>query len=183
MLVISTAVSHDFLKMTVMPHITERQELMYARIAAAVAVGVAGLLGIYPPDYVANVVALAFGLAAASFFPVILLGIFSKRMNKEAAIAGMLSGLVFTAAYIVYFKIVAPGDNNLAHWLFGISPEGIGTLGMLLNFAVSAVVMGVTPAPPAHIQSLVDSIRIPSNKGLAPDVAEASGEVASGEAR
>ena len=164
LLVISTAVSHDLLKMTLMPQITERQELLFARIAAAVAVGVAGLLGIYPPDYVANVVALAFGLAAASFFPVILLGIFSKRMNKEAAIAGMLSGLIFTSGYIVYFKIIAPENNNVAHWLFGISPEGIGTLGMLLNFVIAALVMRVTPPPPARIQAMVDNIRVPSSR-------------------
>ena len=165
LLVISTAISHDLLKMTLMPAISERLELLYARIAAAVAVAVAGLLGIYPPDYVANVVALAFGLAAASFFPVILLGIFSKRMNKQAAIAGMLSGLLFTAAYIVYFKIAAPENNNTEYWLFGISPEGIGTLGMLLNFVVAALVMRVTPPPPRHIQAMVDSIRIPASRG------------------
>ncbi len=179
LLVISTAVSHDLMKMTLMPSISERQELLFARIAAAVAVGVAGLFGIYPPGFVAQVVAFAFGLAAASFFPVILLGIFSKRMNKEAAIAGMVTGLTFTFVYIVYFKFVAPEQNNAEYWLFGISPEGIGTLGMLLNFAVSALVMRVTPPPPAEVQAMVESIRIPAHRQIVVDVdAEAPREAA-----
>ncbi|MGB1685817.1 MAG: VC_2705 family sodium/solute symporter, partial [Pseudomonadales bacterium] len=164
LLVISTAVSHDLMKKTFRPQITEKQELLYARIAAAVAIGIAGLFGIYPPGFVAEVVAFAFGLAAASFFPVIMLGIFFKRMNKEAAIAGMITGLTFTFGYIVYFKFVAPADNNAAHWWFGISPEGIGTLGMLLNFAVSIVVCRLTPPPPAEIQDLVDNIRVPGKQ-------------------
>ena len=164
LLVISTAVSHDLMKKTFRPHITEKQELLYARIAAAVAIGIAGLFGIYPPGFVAEVVAFAFGLAAASFFPVIMLGIFFKRMNKEAAIAGMITGLTFTFGYIVYFKFVAPADNNAAHWWFGISPEGVGTLGMLLNFAVSIVVCRLTPPPPAEIQDLVDNIRVPGKQ-------------------
>ncbi|MDA0979692.1 MAG: cation acetate symporter, partial [Proteobacteria bacterium] len=163
LLVISTAVSHDLMKKSFMPRITERQELRFARIAAAVAIVIAGLFGIYPPGFVAEVVAFAFGLAAASFFPVILLGIFYQRMNKEAAIAGMMTGLTFTFAYIVYFKFISPGDNNPEHWWFGISPEGIGTLGMLLNFAVSLVVCRLTPPPPAHIQELVESIRVPGD--------------------
>jgi cation/acetate symporter len=161
LLVMSTSISHDLLKKCLMPRISERQELMFARIAAALAVSVAGLLGIYPPGFVAQVVAFAFGLAAASFFPVLLLGIFSKRMNKEAAIAGMVTGLTFTFSYIVYFKFVSPETNNAAHWLFGISPEGIGTLGMLLNFAVSFIIMRVTPPPPEEIQKLVERIRVP----------------------
>ena len=164
LLVISTAVSHDLMKKTFRPDITEKQELLYARIAAAVAIGIAGLFGIYPPGFVAEVVAFAFGLAAASFFPVIMLGIFFKRMNKEAAIAGMITGLTFTFGYIVYFKFVAPADNNAAHWWLGISPEGIGTLGMLLNFAVSIVVCRLTPPPPAEIQDLVDNIRVPGKQ-------------------
>ncbi|MEJ6704133.1 MAG: VC_2705 family sodium/solute symporter, partial [Pseudomonadales bacterium] len=161
LLVISTAISHDLLKKTFRPDITERQELLYARLAAAVAIGIAGLFGIYPPGFVAEVVAFAFGLAAASFFPVILLGIFSKRMNKEAAIAGMLTGLIFTFSYIVYFKFVSPGENNPEHWWFGISPEGIGTLGMIFNFVVSFVVMSVTPPPPQEVQDLIENIRVP----------------------
>ena len=162
LLVISTAVSHDLMKKTFRPHTTEKEELLYARVAAAVAVGIAGLFGIYPPGFVAQVVAFAFGLAAASFFPVILLGIFLKRMNKEAAIAGMITGLLFTFSYIVYFKFIAPGDNNPDHWWFGISPEGVGTLGMLLNFAVSIVVCRFTPPPPAEVQQLVENIRVPA---------------------
>ncbi|RPG51287.1 MAG: cation acetate symporter [Gammaproteobacteria bacterium TMED1] len=161
LLVMSTSISHDLLKKCLMPGISERQELMFARIAAALAVSVAGLLGIYPPGFVAQVVAFAFGLAAASFFPVLLLGIFSKRMNKEAAIGGMLTGLTFTFAYIVYFKFVSPETNNAANWLFGISPEGIGTLGMLLNFGVSLIIMQITSPPPERIQELVERIRIP----------------------
>ena len=149
------------MKKTFRPDITERQELLYARLAAAVAIGIAGLFGIYPPGFVAEVVAFAFGLAAASFFPVILLGIFSKRMNKEAAIAGMLTGLIFTFSYIVYFKFVSPGENNPEHWWFGISPEGIGTLGMIFNFVVSFVVMSVTPPPPQEVQDLIENIRVP----------------------
>ena len=157
----STSISHDLLKKNLMPQISERQELMFARIAAAVAVAVAGLLGIYPLDFVAPVVAFAFGLAAASFFPVIFLGIFSKRMNKEAAIAGMITGLTFTFSYIVYFKFISPETSNPEHWLFGVSPEGIGTVGMLLNFAVSLVVCRLTPPPPAEVQALVETIRVP----------------------
>ena len=161
LLVMSTSISHDLLKKCLMPNISERQELIFARFAAALAVSVAGLLGIYPPGFVAQVVAFAFGLAAASFFPVLLLGIFSKRMNKEAAIGGMLTGLTFTFSYIVYFKFINPETNNAAHWLFGISPEGIGTLGMLLNFVVSLTIMRLTPPPPGEIQELVEGIRIP----------------------
>ena len=161
LLVMSTSISHDLLKKCLMPNISERQELMFARFAAALAVSIAGLLGIYPPGFVAQVVAFAFGLAAASFFPVLLLGIFSKRMNKEAAIGGMLTGLTFTFAYIVYFKFVSPETNNAANWLFGISPEGIGTLGMLLNFGVSLIIMQITSPPPERIQELVERIRIP----------------------
>lgn len=164
LLVISTAVSHDLMKKTFMPQISDQQELLAARIAAAVAIGIAGLFGIYPPGFVAEVVAFAFGLAAASFFPVIFLGIFYKRMNKEAAIAGMITGLAFTFCYIVYFKFINPGDNNSEHWWFGISPEGIGTLGMLLNFVVSLTVCRFTPPPPTEIQALVDNIRVPGDQ-------------------
>ena len=166
LLVISSAVSHDLLKKTFRPEITERQELLVARIAAAVAIGIAGLFGIYPPGFVAEVVAFSFGLAAASFFPVLLLGIFYKRMNKEAAITGMITGLAFTFAYIAYFKFVNPADNNSDHWWFGISPEGIGTLGMLANFGVSLIVCRFTPPPPAEVQAMVENIRVPSQEGL-----------------
>jgi cation/acetate symporter len=169
LLVISAAVSHDLLKKTFSPNLSERQELLYARVAIAVALGLAGLFGIYPPAFVAQVVAFAFGLAAASLFPAILLGVFSKRMNKEGAIAGMVVGLVFTFSYIVYFKFVSPGSNTAAHWLFGISPEGIGFIGAALNFAVAGVVARLTAPPPGAVQDLVDDIRLPSGAGVAHD--------------
>ena len=169
LLVISSAISHDLLKKTLLPKITEKQELLYARIAAAVAVCIAGLFGIYPPAFVAQVVAFAFGLAAASLFPALLLGIFSKRANKEGAIAGMLVGLVFTFTYIAYFKFVAPELNTADHWLWGISPEGIGTIGMLLNFSIAIVVSRLTAEPPQSVKDLVDNIRIPSGAKAAVD--------------
>lgn len=167
LLVISTSISHDLLKKSIMPNITEKNELMAARVAASVAVIIAGYFGINPPGFVAQVVAFAFGLAASSFFPIIIMGIFSKRMNKEGAIAGMIAGLVFTAAYIVYFKFLAPDLNTAEHWWFGVSPEGVGTLGMLVNFGVSLLVSRFTPAPPAHIQDLIEDIRIPRGAGSA----------------
>jgi cation/acetate symporter len=167
LLVISSSVSHDLLKQTLMPTITEKQELLFARIAAAVAVCIAGLFGIYPPAFVAQVVAFAFGLAAASLFPAILLGIFSKRVNKEGAIAGMLLGLVFTFSYIVYFKFVSPELNSAEHWWLGISPEGIGFIGMLLNIGVAFGVSRFYAPPPAEVQNLVDNIRIPSGAAIA----------------
>ncbi len=167
LLVISSAVSHDLLKRSLMPEITEKQELLAARCAAGVAVIVAGYFGMNPPGFVAQVVAFAFGLAASSFFPAIILGIFSKRTTREGAILGMVSGITFTAAYIVYFNFVNPEANNAANWWFGISPEGIGTLGMLLNFAVTMVVSRMTPEPPAQVQVLVDLIRVPRGAGEA----------------
>lgn len=167
LLVISTSVSHDLLKRNLMPDISDKQELRYARGAAAVAVVIAGYLGVNPPGFVAQVVAFAFGLAAASFFPAIILGIFSRRMNKEGAICGMLSGITFTAAYIVYFKFINPDANVAENWLWGISPEGIGTLGMLLNFVVALVVSRFTPDAPEHIQEMVESIRFPKGSGEA----------------
>ena len=160
LLVISTSISHDLLKSNLLPRITEKQELLAARLAAAVAILVAGYFGINPPGFVAQVVAFAFGLAAASFFPAIIMGIFYKRMNKEGAIAGMLSGLIFTFSYIVYFRFVNPGATE-ADWWFGISPEGIGSLGMVLNFVVSVAVARITEAPPERIQQLVEDIRVP----------------------
>lgn len=167
LLVISTSISHDLLKKSLMPKITEKRELLAARLAATVAVVIAGYFGINPPGFVAQVVAFAFGLAAASFFPIIIMGIFSKRMNKEGAIAGMIIGLLFTAGYIVYFKFLHPELNTAEHWWFGISPEGVGTLGMLVNFAVSMLVSRFTPAPPANIQDLIEDIRIPRGAGSA----------------
>jgi cation/acetate symporter len=161
LLVISTAISRDLLKNALAPNISEKSELLYARMAAIFAVIVAGYFGVNPPGFVAEVVAFAFGLAAASFFPVIIMGIFSKRMNKEGAIAGMIIGLIFTLGYLIYFKLMNPELNNKDYWWFGISPEGIGTLGMILNFVVSIIVSKFTPPPPKHIQDLVEEIRIP----------------------
>ncbi|MDX5420658.1 MAG: cation acetate symporter [Hymenobacteraceae bacterium] len=167
LLVISTAISHDLLKKSFMTGISEKNELIAARIAAAVAVVIAGYFGIYPPGFVAEVVAFAFGLAAASFFPVIIMGIFSKRMNKQGAIWGMVTGLTFTIAYIVYFKFINPAANTPDNWFLQISPEGIGTVGMVVNFVVSFVISRFTPAPPAHVQDLVEDIRIPRGAGTA----------------
>lgn len=168
LLVISTSVSRDLVK-TFNPGISEKKELRIARIAAAGAVIFAGYFGVNPPGFVAEVVAFAFGLAAASFFPVIILGIFSTRINKEGAIAGMITGLVFTVGYIVYFKFVDPTINTPDHWWFGISPEGIGSVGMGLNFVVCYVVSKFTPAPPQHVQDLIQNIRIPKGAGAAQD--------------
>ncbi|WP_187261000.1 sodium:solute symporter family protein [Pontibacter beigongshangensis] len=167
LLVISTSIAHDLLKKSIMTGISEKQELVAARLAATAAVVIAGYFGINPPGFVAEVVAFAFGLAAASFFPVIIMGIFSTRMNKEGAIWGMVTGLLFTIGYIMYFKFINPAANTPENWFFRISPEGIGTLGMLLNFAVSTLVSRFTPAPPLHIQELVEEIRIPRGAGEA----------------
>ena len=167
LLVISSSVSHDLLKSTFKPDISEKGELMAARIAATAAIVVAGYLGIYPPGWVAQVVAFAFGLAASSLFPAIFMGIFSMRMNKEGAIAGMVTGLAFTFSYIFYFKLANPAANIAENWLFGISPEGIGVIGMVLNFAVAIAVSRVTAKPPVEIRALVDSIRVPRGAGEA----------------
>jgi len=161
LLVISTSISHDLLKKLFLKNITDKQELVFARFSAAVAIAIAGYFGIHPPGFVAQVVAFAFGLAASSFFPVILMGIFSKRMNKEGAIAGMITGLTFTASYIIYFKFINPSINSAENWWFGISPEGIGTLGMVFNFLISFLISRVTSPPPQEIKDMVDDIRIP----------------------
>ncbi|MED6332499.1 MAG: sodium:solute symporter family protein, partial [Pseudomonadota bacterium] len=161
LLVISTAVAHDLLKRSFMPAIAEKQELLYARIAIFIAVLVAGYVGVNPPAYVAQVVAYAFGLAAASFFPAIVLGIFQKRMNKHGAISGMLTGFILTAAYIIYFKTINPSADNPENWLLGISPEGIGTLGTIANFTVAMTVSKFTPTPPREVQAIVEDIRLP----------------------
>ncbi|TPE44639.1 sodium:solute symporter family protein [Pontibacter mangrovi] len=167
LLVISTSISHDLLKKSFMPGISEKRELAAARLAAMLAVVVAGYFGINPPGFVAEVVAFAFGLAAASFFPVIIMGIFSTRMNKQGAIWGMVVGLIFTIAYISYFKFINPEANLPENWWFGISPEGIGTLGMLFNFTVSFLISRMTPPPPMHIQELIEDIRVPRGSGAA----------------
>ncbi|MCQ1059362.1 sodium:solute symporter family protein [Photobacterium sp. DNB23_23_1] len=169
LLVISTSISHDLLKKGFRPNMTDKQELLAARLAAMVAIVGAGYLGINPPGFVAQVVAFAFGLAAASFFPAIILGIFYKKMNKEGAIAGMLTGIAFTASYIIYFKFINPAASTPENWLFGISPEGIGTLGMCLNFVVSIVVNKFTAEVPKDVQDMVESIRYPKGAGEAHD--------------
>ena len=170
LLVVSSAISHDLLKGVFRPGISERGELVWARISAAFAVVLAGYLGINPPGFVAQVVAFAFGLAAASFFPAIILGIFSRRMNREGAIAGMISGIVFTAAYIIYFNYVNPAANTADNWFMGISPEGIGFVGMLINFVVAGIVSRSTAAPPEEVGRLVERIRVPKGAGPAHEV-------------
>lgn len=169
LLVISTSISHDLLKKGFRPNMTDKQELLAARLAAMVAIVGAGYLGINPPGFVAQVVAFAFGLAAASFFPAIILGIFYKKMNKEGAIAGMLTGIAFTASYIIYFKFINPAASTPENWWFGISPEGIGTLGMCLNFVVSIAVNKVTAEVPQDVQEMVENIRYPKGAGEAHD--------------
>ena len=166
LLVISTSVSRDLFR-TFKPNMSEKKELGIARLAAAGAVVLAGYFGVNPPGFVAEVVAFAFGLAAASFFPVIIMGIFSSRMTKEGAIAGMVSGLVFTLIYIVYFKFISPEMNSAENWWFGISAEGIGSIGMLINFVVCTLVSKFTPAPPQEVQRMVEEIRIPRGAGQA----------------
>ncbi|MEX2403599.1 MAG: VC_2705 family sodium/solute symporter, partial [Balneolales bacterium] len=161
LLVISTSVAHDLGKRTLLPNITDKGELNIARIAIGFTILIAGYFGVNPPGFVAQTVAFAFGLAASSFFPVIMLGIFYKRMNKEGAIAGMITGITFTASYIIYFSFINPAINSADYWWFGISPEGIGTLGMLLNFLVAIVVSRYTKPPPSEIQELVENIRVP----------------------
>jgi cation/acetate symporter len=161
LLVISTSISHDLLKNYLRPDISEKGELFAARVAIAVAVVAAGLAGLNPPGFVAQVVALAFGLAASSFFPAIILGIFDKRMNKEGAITGMIVGIVFTASYIIYFKPQLGGPGLPENFWCGISPEGIGTLGMIFNFVIALIVSRFTSAPPKEVQELTERIRTP----------------------
>lgn len=161
LLVISSSISHDLCKKVLFPNLSEQKELLIARLSAVGAVMIAILAGIYPPGFVASVVALAFGLAAASFFPAILFGIFWKRMSKEGAIAGMVVGLGVTGAYILTYKIFGWIPNTPENWILGVSPEGFGTLGMLISFAVSITVSLATPAPPKEVQALVDRIRAP----------------------
>ncbi len=167
LLVISASVSHDLIKKMVNPNISEQGELIAARLSAIVAVGIAAYFGIHPPGFVAATVALAFGLAAASFFPAIILGIFYKRMNKEGAIAGMVVGISSMIFYMLKFKFGWFGGGGKDDWWFGISPEGFGTVAMALNFVVSIIIMKFTPAPPEDVQDIVENIRIPSGAGEA----------------
>ena len=161
LLVISSAISHDLLKQTFTPRISEKQELTFARIAAALTILLAGFLGIYPPAFVAQVVAFAFGLAASTLFPVLFMGIFSKKTTKEAAITGMIAGLVFTFGYIVFFKFISPELNSSEFWFLGISPEGIGVVGMAINFTLMLIITRASSSPPQSVVNLVESIRRP----------------------
>jgi cation/acetate symporter len=171
LLVISSAISHDLIKRIIKPDISDKGELWAARIAATVAVVIAGYFGIHPPGFVAAVVALAFGLAAASFFPAIILGIFYKKMNMEGAVSGMIVGMLFMLFYILKFKFgIFDGGKEAVEglkssWWFGISPEGFGTVAMLANFAVALTVNMFTKEPPQEVQDIVESIRIPSGAG------------------
>jgi cation/acetate symporter len=162
LLVLSTSISHDLMKKIINPNISDKQEMKYARIASFGAIAIAAYFGINPPSsFVAKTVAFAFGLAASSFFPTLIMGIFSKRVNKEGAIAGMICGIGFTLSYIVYFQFLT---ESKSYW-FGISPEGIGFLGMAINFALAFLVSSFTPPPPQEIQDMVEDIRIPKGAG------------------
>jgi cation/acetate symporter len=167
LLVISSSISHDLIKKVFSPGISDKGELWAARISATVAVVIAGYFGINPPGFVAAVVALAFGLAAASFFPAITLGIFYKKMNREGAVAGMIVGMLLMLYYMMKFKFGMFGGGTSQDWWFGISPEGFGSVAMLANFIVSILVMRITPEPPYDVQEIVEDIRIPSGAGEA----------------
>jgi cation/acetate symporter len=167
LLVISSSVSHDLIKKMMKPDISEKGELVAARLSAIVAVCVAGYFGIHPPDFVAATVALAFGLAAASFFPAIILGIFTKKMNKEGAISGMIVGVLAMLFYMLKFKFNWFGGGTKEDWWLGISPEGFGTVAMIINFIVSIIISKFTPDPPKEVQEIVVNIRIPSGVGKA----------------
>ncbi len=169
LLVISTSLSHDLIKKQIKPNLTEKQELMWARIGAVFAVSVAGYFGIHPPGFVAATVALAFGFAAASFFPAIILGIFDKRMNREGAITGMAVGLVLMFFYMAVYKLgwFVHAKPPASEWWFGISPEGFGTVAMFVNLIISLVVSRLTPPPPADVQQIVEDIRVPRGAGAA----------------
>ncbi|MGB0414668.1 MAG: sodium:solute symporter family protein [Coraliomargarita sp.] len=165
LLVLSTSISHDLMKKIINPNLTDKEEVTYARFASFVALAVAVYFGINPPsEFIAKTVAFAFGLAASSFFPTLVMGIFSKRMNRAGAIAGMLSGILFTFGYITYFQFLGGTPDQ---YLLGITPEGIGFVGMLINFVVSFVVSAFTPAPPEHVVEMVESIHIPTGAGEA----------------
>ena len=163
LLVIASAISHDIGKSILWKDMSSRRELLLARGTASVAVIIAAYFGISPPGFVAQVVAFAFGLAASSFFPVLVLGIFTRTTTKEGAIAGMSTGILFTGSYIVYFRLIRP-EATAEDWLFGISPEGIGAVGMLINFALALTVSRFTKPPPEEVQQLVSEIRLPRER-------------------
>ena len=163
LLVIASAISHDIGKSILWKDMSSRRELLLARGTASVAVIIAAYFGISPPGFVAQVVAFAFGLAASSFFPVLVLGIFTRSTTKEGAIAGMSTGILFTGSYIVYFRLIRP-EATAEDWLFGISPEGIGAVGMLINFALALTVSRFTKPPPEEVQQLVSEIRLPRER-------------------
>jgi cation/acetate symporter len=167
LLVISSSVAHDLIKRMINPKISEKGELISARVAAVVAVCVAGYFGINPPGFVAAVVALAFGLAAASFFPAIILGIFYKKMNKQGAISGMIVGILLMLFYMTKFKFGWWLGGSQEYWWLGVSPEGFGTIAMVANFTVSIIISKFTPDPPKEVQKIVENIRIPSGAGAA----------------
>lgn len=170
LLVISTSVSHDLIKKQIKPDISDKGELLYARLSILVAVMVAGVFGIYPPGFVAAVVALAFGLAAASFFPAIVLGIFDKRMNRQGAVAGMVAGISIMLFYMIWFKTGLLGimePHPQSEWWFGTSPEGFGVVAMLINFVLAIIISRLTPPPPEEVQEIVENIRIPSGASKA----------------
>ena len=167
LLVISASISHDLIKKQIKPDISEKGELIWARLGAVIAVVIAGYFGINPPGFVAAVVALAFGLAAASFFPAIILGIFDKRMNKEGAIAGMVIGMLLMLFYMMKFKLGFFGGGDESGWWFGISPEGFGSIAMVVNFAVSFSLSRFFPPPPPDVQEIVENIRFPRGAGEA----------------
>jgi cation/acetate symporter len=175
LLAIATAISHDVLKGWLMPDISDKQELMYSRIAIAGAILVAGYLGLNPPGFAAQTVALAFGLAASSIFPAIMMGIFSKKINNRGAVAGMLAGLGSTLVYIFifkgwfFFKSTAMLPDNIDNWFFGINPQAFGFIGACLNFIVAYIVSGMTDPVPQRIQDLIEEIRIPKGAGGAVD--------------
>ncbi len=161
LLVISSSVSHDLIKKMIKPDVSEKGELIAARLSAVGAVMLAAYFGINPPGFVAATVALAFGLAAASFFPAIVMGIFSKRMNKEGAVAGMVVGILLMLFYMTKFKFGWFGGGTEKDWWFGISPEGFGSFAMMVNFLVSITISNFTPEPDSEIQKLVENIRNP----------------------
>jgi len=167
LLVISTSIARDLVKMQIKPDISEKGELLTARIGAIFAVMVAGYFGINPPGFVAATVALAFGLAAASFFPAIILGIFDKRMNRQGAITGMIVGITLMLFYMIKYKLNGFGGGTEEDWWFGISPEGFGTVAMLVNFVISFTVSRLTAEPPKSVQDIVENIRLPSGAGEA----------------